>query len=74
MLSGQNLQRRSAIPEILSIASEKAWRAIAVRYDEGLMRANDSVQAVGDSGPLRRETSWAPVYSLGDTIGWMMED
>ena len=72
VLPGRNLQRRPAVPEILAIASEKAGRAIVVRYDEGLARANDITHAVGDSGPLRRETAWAPVHSLGDTIGWMM--
>ncbi|HSV96464.1 MAG TPA: GDP-mannose 4,6-dehydratase [Spirochaetota bacterium] len=64
--------RGYTIPEILAIASEKAGRYIAVRYDEGLVRRNDIMHAVGDSGPLRRETGWAPVHSLGDTIGWMM--
>lgn len=66
--------RGYTIPEILAIASEKAGRSIAVRYDEGLVRRNDIMHAVGDSGPLRRETGWTPVHSLGDTIGWMMED
>ncbi len=64
--------RGYTIPEILAIASEKAGRAIVVRYDEGLMRANDIVRAVGDASLLRRETGWGPVYSLEDTVGWMM--
>jgi len=64
--------RGFTIPEILSIASKKAGRAIAVLYDEGLVRANDIVQAVGDASLLRRETGWAPVYALEDTVGWMM--
>lgn len=64
--------RGYTIPEILSIASEKAGRSIAVRYDEGLVRRNDIIRAVGDSGLLRSETGWAPVHSLDATIAWMM--
>lgn len=59
--------------KILTIAPEKAGDAIAVRYDEGLVRANDSVWAVGDASLFRRETGWEPVYALEDTLGWMME-
>ena len=62
--SGQNVSMQTVLDRLLALSGLK----VEVRRRAELMRAVDQAVARVDASRLRRETGWAPQYSLDQTL------
>jgi len=57
-----------AIRELLETLLALSRRSLAVEEDPARLRPSDIPELVGDASKLRRQTGWAPEYSLEQTL------
>ena len=62
--SGQNVSMQTVLDRLLALGGLK----VEIRQRQELMRAVDQAVARVDASKLRRETGWAPRYSLDQTL------
>jgi GDP-4-dehydro-6-deoxy-D-mannose reductase len=67
--AGRSLLMRTVLDKLLELAGVK----VELRRDEKLLRPTEPGTIRVDAGKLRRETGWAPRYSLEETLWDILE-
>ncbi len=62
-----------ALRQVLEVAQSLTGHAPEIVQNPAFMRANDIDRLYGDPGRLNRTVPGLPVYSLEQTLGWMLE-
>jgi GDP-6-deoxy-D-talose 4-dehydrogenase len=62
------------ILEIISLLKEITGHDPEIITDDGFLRKNEIVYALGDSSKIKKQLNWVPKYSLTETLKWMLED
>jgi GDP-4-dehydro-6-deoxy-D-mannose reductase len=65
--------RSPAISEVLEVILSKARTKVEVSVDKGLLRPSDEPILQGDNSKIKKDTGWAPKYSLSETIDVMLD-
>ncbi len=62
------------LSHVIETAEELTGHRVEIKVNNSLMRSNEMKVQIGNSGKIRKELGWSPVYSIKDTLRWMLEN
>ncbi len=60
------------IPDIITALEELTGKKLKIVIDKNFIRGNEIFYSIGDAGKLMQRINWKPVYTIKDTLKWMM--
>ncbi|HOT47416.1 MAG TPA: GDP-mannose 4,6-dehydratase [Spirochaetota bacterium] len=62
------------LSDLVELIQEIARIKLEIHHSDSLIRKNEIVKAIGDSSAFKKEYNWQPVYSIRDSLEWILSE
>lgn len=62
------------LSDLVALIQEIAGVTLAIHHSDSLYRKNEIVKAIGDSTAFKSQYNWQPVYSIRDSLEWILAE
>ncbi|HNW30295.1 MAG TPA: GDP-mannose 4,6-dehydratase [Spirochaetota bacterium] len=62
------------LSDLVEVIQEIARVKLDIHHSDSLIRKNEILKAVGDSSAFKKQYNWQPVYSIRDSLEWILSE